>query len=102
MAVNTFYTADRAAWRAWLTEHFETEKEIWFVFPMKESDETSLSYNGAVGEAHHFGWIEHDPAHRFAAPRTAFHAEEPGQTDRIHAQISNVSSGLMNEDCYSL
>ena len=22
-----FYTADRAEWRAWLEEHFETEKE---------------------------------------------------------------------------
>lgn len=45
MTKNTFYTADRAEWRVWLTEHFEAEKEIWFVFPMKESGEASLSYD---------------------------------------------------------
>ena len=44
MIDSIFYTADRAEWRAWLEEHFETEKEIWFVFPMKESGESSLSY----------------------------------------------------------
>ena len=43
MVENIFYTADRAAWRAWLAEHFETEKEIWFVFPMKETGEACLS-----------------------------------------------------------
>ena len=53
-----FYTADRAEWRAWLCEHFETEKEIWFVFPMKESGEASLSYNDAVEEALCFDWID--------------------------------------------
>lgn len=42
---SVFYTADRAEWRAWLAEHFDTEKEIWFVFPMKESGEASLSYH---------------------------------------------------------
>ena len=45
MIDSIFYTADRAEWRAWLEEHFETEKEIWFVFPMKESGEASLSYH---------------------------------------------------------
>ncbi len=69
MIDNTFYTTDRAEWRAWLAEHFETEKEIWFVFPMKESGEMSLSYNDAVEEALCFGWIDStikhiDPLHR--------------------------------------
>ena len=45
-------------WRAYLTEHFETLPEIWFVFPMKESGEKSLSYNDAVEEALCFGWID--------------------------------------------
>ena len=69
MIGNTFYTADRAQWRAWLAEHFETEKEIWFVFPMKETGEASLSYNDTVEEALCFGWIDStirhlDPLHR--------------------------------------
>ena len=54
----TFRCSDRALWRAWLAAHFETEKEIWFVFPTKDSGETSLSYNDAVEEALCFGWID--------------------------------------------
>ena len=49
--MKTFYTSDRNIWRAWLAEHFETEREIWFVFPMKESEDAALSYNDAVEEA---------------------------------------------------
>ena len=53
-----FYSADRQAWRAWLEEHFETEDEVWFVFPTKAAGEASLSYNDAVEEALCFGWID--------------------------------------------
>ena len=56
--MNTFYTSERSEWRAYLLDHFETEKEIWFVFPMKGSGEKSLSYNDAVEEALCFGWID--------------------------------------------
>lgn len=54
----TFYTSVRSEWRRYLEEHFETDGEIWFVFPMKESGEKSLSYNDAVEEALCFGWID--------------------------------------------
>ena len=65
----TFYTSERKKWREWLSENFETEKEIWFVFPMKASGEKSLSYNDAVEEGLCFGWIDStikhsDPLHR--------------------------------------
>lgn len=56
--MKTIYTADRTAWRRWLSEHFEIEDEIWFVFPMMASGEPSLSYNDAVEEALCFGWID--------------------------------------------
>ena len=64
-----FYAKTRAEWRAWLAEHFKTEKEIWFVFPMKASGEVGVSYNDAVEEALCFGWIDStikhiDPTHR--------------------------------------
>ena len=67
--MNLFYTADRQEWRNWLTRHFETEADVWFVFPMKGSGETALSYNDAVEEALCFGWIDStirhiDPLHR--------------------------------------
>ena len=67
--LKTFYTSDRQEWRMWLTEHFQTESEIWFVFPMKGSGDKSLLYNDAVEEALCFGWIDStikhiDPTHR--------------------------------------
>ena len=67
--LKTFYTSERQEWRAWLAENFETESEIWLVFPMKESGDKSLLYNDAVEEALCFGWIDStikhiDPTHR--------------------------------------
>ena len=67
--MNLFYTADRQEWRDWLSHHFETENDVWFVFPMKGSGEAGLSYNDAVEEALCFGWIDStirhiDPLHR--------------------------------------
>ena len=52
-----FFT-DRLRWREWLSEHFETESEIWFVFPSVGSGEKGVSYNDAVEEALCFGWID--------------------------------------------
>lgn len=67
--METFYTSERSEWRRYLAEHFEKAQVIWFVFPMKESGEKSLSYNDAVEEALCFGWIDStikhiDPLHR--------------------------------------
>lgn len=56
--MTTIYPHDRAAWRAWLAAHFETEKEVWIVFPTVASGETGVSYNDAVEEALCFGWID--------------------------------------------
>ncbi len=56
--MKTFYSSDRAEWRKWLSEHFEKEQEIWFVFPSKASGERSILYNDAVEEALCFGWID--------------------------------------------
>ena len=66
---NLFYTSDRQEWRKWLSEHFETAEDVWFVFPMKGSGEAAMLYNDAVEEALCFGWIDStirhiDPLHR--------------------------------------
>ena len=52
------FCADRHEWREWLSKHFETEKEIWFVFPAIASGEKGVSYNDAVEEVLCFGWID--------------------------------------------
>lgn len=56
--LNTFYTNDRNVWRKWLTDNYQKETEVWFVFPMIASKEKRLSYNDAVEEALCFGWID--------------------------------------------
>ena len=53
-----FACTTREEWRKWLSEHFETEDEVWFVFPTKVSGEPGVSYNDAVEEALCFGWID--------------------------------------------
>ena len=58
MEQNIVYFKKREDWRKWLSDNFETEKEVWFTFPMLESKETGVSYNDAVEEALCFGWID--------------------------------------------
>ena len=48
----------RRQWRDWLAGHFESEPEVWFVFPTRDSGEEGVSYNDAVEEALCFGWID--------------------------------------------
>ncbi len=55
---NIVFFSKREEWRRWLADHFEQEKEIWFVFPNKDSGEQGVSYNDAVEEALCFGWID--------------------------------------------
>ncbi|MBN1455001.1 MAG: YdeI/OmpD-associated family protein [Methanomicrobia archaeon] len=56
--LTTVYVATRRDWRAWLEQHFETEKEIWLIYPKKSSGKPRISYNDAVEEALCFGWID--------------------------------------------
>lgn len=46
--VNTIYTSCREEWHLWLSENFQTENGIWFIFPMKASGEPAMLYNDAV------------------------------------------------------
>jgi uncharacterized protein YdeI (YjbR/CyaY-like superfamily) len=54
----TLYVIDRQAWRAWLADHYDKEKEIWLIYPKKASGKPRILYNDAVEEALCFGWID--------------------------------------------
>lgn len=56
--LETQYFTNREDWRIWLENNFETEKEIWLVFPVKSTGKPCISYNDAVEEALCFGWID--------------------------------------------
>jgi len=55
--MDTYYTSNRRVWRKWLSENFEKEDEIWFIFTTKDSGETTVSYHDAVEKALCFGWL---------------------------------------------
>ena len=54
----TLYAPDRKAWRDWLKEHYQCEKEVWLVYYRKQAGKPRISYNDAVEEALCFGWID--------------------------------------------
>jgi uncharacterized protein YdeI (YjbR/CyaY-like superfamily) len=54
----TLYVTERQAWRAWLADNYNKEKEIWLVYPKKASGKPRILYNDAVEEALCFGWID--------------------------------------------
>ncbi len=54
----TVYFPDRKAWRQWLSEHYDKEKEVWLVYPKKASGKPRILYNDAVEESLCFGWID--------------------------------------------
>jgi uncharacterized protein YdeI (YjbR/CyaY-like superfamily) len=54
----TLYVTTRAKWRAWLTKHHDTAKEIWLIYYRKESGKPRISYDDAVLEALAYGWID--------------------------------------------
>ncbi|MBO7360597.1 MAG: YdeI/OmpD-associated family protein [Clostridia bacterium] len=94
------FCSNRREWRDWLSEHFETEKEVWFVFPSISSGETGVSYNDAVEEALCFGWIDGqagtlDETHqlrRFTPRRKGSNYSQPN----IERLIEMDSKGLIH------
>ena len=58
IAEKTIYVTDRNAWRSWLAEHYDNEKEVWLLFQKKASGKQRIPYNDAVEEALCFGWID--------------------------------------------
>jgi len=54
----TLYVTKREAWRKWLMENYNKEKEIWLIYPKKASGKPRIPYNDAVEEALCFGWID--------------------------------------------
>jgi len=52
------YLKNRKEWREWLDNNFQTEKEIWLIYPKKSTNKERIVYNDAVEEALCYGWID--------------------------------------------
>ena len=57
-ATESFFAADRPAWRAWLEEHGAGAREIGLILLKKGVAERGLTYDEAVEEALCWGWID--------------------------------------------
>ena len=55
---DTFFAADRAAWRTWLAAHHGSATVVWLLLHKKHVDEPSVRYDEAVEEALCWGWID--------------------------------------------
>ena len=111
---NTLYVTNRADWRAWLQENYQTEPEIWLVYPRKETGQPRIPYNHAVEEALCFGWIDsinrtidgERYAQRFSPrkPKSSFSQTNKERLKRLIAQrkvIPDVLAILENHDLES-
>jgi uncharacterized protein YdeI (YjbR/CyaY-like superfamily) len=56
--LKTLYVTNRDEWRAWLTEHYASETEVWLLYPKKHTGRARISYDDAVEEALCFGWVD--------------------------------------------
>ena len=55
---DTFFAADRAAWRQWLAAHHAERTQVWLLLHKKQVREPSVRYAEAVEEALCWGWID--------------------------------------------
>jgi uncharacterized protein YdeI (YjbR/CyaY-like superfamily) len=55
---DTFFAADRAAWREWLAAHHGSASVVWLLLHKKHVAEPSVAYDEAVEEALCWGWID--------------------------------------------
>ena len=55
---DTFFAADRAAWREWLAARHQERTQVWLLLHKKHVEEPSVGYDEAVEEALCWGWID--------------------------------------------
>ena len=55
---DTFFAAERGAWREWLERHHAARTFVWLLLHKKHVEEPSVSYDEAVEEALCWGWID--------------------------------------------
>lgn len=110
----TLYVWDRKDWREWLAANFDTEKEIWLIYPTKASEKSRIQYNDAVEEALSFGWIdstvkridEYSSAQRFSPRRPGSDYSQPNKErlrkltreDRLHPSLRESVEKVLSTD----
>jgi uncharacterized protein YdeI (YjbR/CyaY-like superfamily) len=52
------HVTNRDDWRAWLSQNYYTEKEVWLIHYKRHTGKPRIPYDDAVEEALCFGWID--------------------------------------------
>jgi len=110
----TLYVANRNDWRKWLEANFDTEKEIWLLYPNKASGKPRIAYNDAVEEALCFGWIDstvksidkENSAQRFTPRNPKSSYSQPNkerlkwlfQNNLLHPSVKDAVSKIITEE----
>ncbi len=110
----TIYVVDRSAGREWLESNLSTDREIWLIYPGKESGKPRIPYNDAVEEALSFGWIdstvkrfdEHSSAQRFSPrnPKSEYSQANKerlvwlARNGRLHASVRDAVEQVIREE----
>ena len=90
----TLYVTNREDWRRWLQQNYQSEPEIWLLYPRKATGKPRIPYNDAVEEALCFNWIdslnksynEESTAQRFT-PRKAKSGYSQTNIERLRCLI---------------
>jgi uncharacterized protein YdeI (YjbR/CyaY-like superfamily) len=56
--VKTLSVRNRSQWHSWLSEHHDTEKEVWLLYYRKHTGREGIAYEDSVEEAICFGWVD--------------------------------------------
>jgi uncharacterized protein YdeI (YjbR/CyaY-like superfamily) len=56
--LKTFDARTLEQWRRWLTDHHDSESEVWLIFYKRHTGRPSVAYGDALDEALCFGWID--------------------------------------------
>ena len=110
----TLYVANRNDWRKWLEANFDTEKEIWLLYPNKASGKPRIAYNDAVEEALCFGWIDstvksidkESSAQRFTPRNPKSSYSQPNkerlkwlfQNNQLHPSVKDAVGKIITEE----
>lgn len=54
----TLYVQTRQEWRDWLSQHYQTDSEVWLIFYKAHTGQPCIPYEDSVEEALCFGWID--------------------------------------------
>lgn len=97
--MNTVTAPTPAAWRAWLAQNSQSEKEVWLIIHNKDSGVPSIRYHESIEHALCYGWIDsHTRKHDAGSIRLRFTPRRPQSTwSRVNRDraAKMIAEGLM-------